>query len=1497
MSTDYGPLLRRALARIDELETAAARRHEPIAVVGMACRLPGAPDPAAYWDLLSEGRCALGPVPDARWPVDGSFVDAGGFVGDLRDFDARFFGISGREAATLDPQQRLLLELAWEAFEDAGVPGRSVPESTGVFVGISNIDYREGMTHEDDVDGYFSSGATPSTASGRLAYVFGTRGPAMSVDTACSSSLVSVDLAVRHLRDGSCDLALAGGVNRMVTPHESRSLTRAGMLSPTGRCLPFDAAADGYVRAEGGGLVVLKRASDVGPHDRVLGLILGSAVNQDGRSSGLTVPHGPSQQEVIRAALRDAGVEPAAVGYLEAHGTGTALGDPIEVTALGAVFAGRREPLPIGSVKAAIGHTESAAGIAGLLKVLLMLRHGVLPPTPLVTGPNPRVDWDDIPVRVASTREPWPDDTRRIAGVSSFGFSGTNAHLVVAAPPPAGPQTPAGPPPAAPRAADAPTSDAPPVPDGPDRADRAAAPVPAAGEPLLLPLSARHPQALADLADAYARRLRTAADPAALALVAAVGRSHLPWRRCAVGATVEELDAALRRPGPAAPVGQRPRVAFLFTGQGAQRPGMTAELFRAEPVFRAAVEECAGILDPVLPVPLTTLLFDSGERVHETRFTQPALVAVGYALSRLWRDWGVHPEYVLGHSVGEYTAACVAGVLTLPDALRLVAERARLMQQCPSGVMVAVRCGVAQVEPLLAGASRSAVAAVNGVGSTVLAGPEEELRPILDALADQGVTHRRLAVSHAFHSPLLAGFAEPFTAFARGVTYRPAGIPLVSNLTGTVGTPIDADYWREHALRPVLFGRGVRTLREAGVDTLVELGPEPVLLGMAGQDWPEARRLPSLRAGREHRTMLDSLARLYDSGVDIDWAGVTRERAAGRRFVAAPTYPFQRERHWALTDGAGDGRPPGPLDVVHVGWAATPLPAGPPRRFDALVVGPDAERLAGAVTLPCRTGRLTPDTRVTDVVYAAPATGGDPERTAAACTELLSIARDLAARPTPPRLVVVTRGAAADAPDPGQSALWGLVRTVQAEHPALDCLAVDLASTGDDVRPDLLAAELTAPAGHRFVRLADGRRLTFTLVPLPVPAGPSWQPPPGAVLVTGGLGALGLRLAQDLAAAGVRQLVLFGRSAPSAAAQLVVDRLRDAGVDVRLVRGDVTLEQDVQRALDEATPLAGVVHAAGVLDDGPLAEQSPQRLAAVLRVKVHGGYLLDRLSRPLSPRFFVAYSSLAAVLPTRGSGGYGAANAYLDALLAGRRAAGLPALSVAWGPWAGPGMAAGETALHEATGLRMIDPAAGTATLLALLAAHDVPARVVVAPADWARVREVLAEAAPPGTFDALAAPVDDTGSPAAPPVRIGDVTALREHVVEVVRDVLRIGGPVDDHEGFFDMGFDSLTVLELRTRLQAELGVRLPSTVAFTFPTVDRLVGRLSADLGLSDAAPPPPTTPARATTPVPHTVPAQATTPTRADPPAVTAPDADDELAAMLARVDRGYREIQGM
>ncbi|MGV9249503.1 type I polyketide synthase, partial [Streptomyces sp. NPDC003710] len=910
----YEALLKGALARIEELEQEVARSRsgaqgrEPVAIVGMGCRFPGAESPEAYWRLLAEGRDAITEVPADRWDVDAYYdpdPDApgrmstrhGGFLDGLTGFDAALFGISAREAASVDPQQRLLLEVSWEAFENAGMPVKSLPARTGVFVGISNVDYREAMVGRgaESLDGYFSSGSTTSTASGRLSYFLGLTGPSLSVDTACSSSLVSLHLAVTNLRAGACDVALAGGVNRIVTPHESISLSKARMMSPDGRCKPFDAAADGYVRAEGCGMIVLKRLADARRDgDRVLAVIRGSAANQDGHRSGLTVPHGPSQQDVIRQALRDAGAEPHEIGYVEAHGTGTALGDPIEAAALGAVFAGRTRPLVVGSVKSNMGHLESAAGIAGVIKAVLALRAGAIPPNLHFDTPSPLIDWDELPLKVPTALEPWSED-RRLAGVSSFGFSGTNCHLVLESP--------------APEDADA--TGAAPSGDRTGHGDGAAH---------VLTVSAATPAALDEAAARMAAFVAGGAGGARLAdvcLTANAGRSHLEHRRAVVAGSAAELARGLADGGPGTFDGQVrgarsvPEVAFLFTGQGSQYPDMGRELYEMQPVFRRALDECAAILDPLLGRPLTTLLYPdpadaetAAEELRNTRFTQPALFAVEYALSRLWRSWGIEPVAVLGHSVGEYTAACVAGVFSLADGLRLVAERARLMQELPAGgVMVALRGRPELVEDVVRRYPLVSVAAVNGPDAVVVSGDGAQVREAVAELGRHGVTGRDLRVSHAFHSPLMEPVTGPLTEAARSVRCTAPRIPVISDVTGEpVGAEelCDPAYWARHTLAPVRFADGLRALYASGARAFVEIGPRPVLLGLGRDCLPDADALwlPSLRPGRDGSELLASLATLHVHGVPVDWAAFHRDRRPAGRRVALPTYPFQHERHW-----------------------------------------------------------------------------------------------------------------------------------------------------------------------------------------------------------------------------------------------------------------------------------------------------------------------------------------------------------------------------------------------------------------------------------------------------------------------------------------------------------------------------------------------------------------------------------------------------------------------
>ncbi|MDT5209780.1 MAG: hypothetical protein QOF67_2195, partial [Mycobacterium sp.] len=899
---------------------------EPIAIVAVACRFPGSPDPEGYWDVLSGGVDAIREIPDDRFDID-EFYDpdqetpgkiytrSGGYLDEIGGFDPEFFGISPREAVWMDPQQRLMLEIAWEGLERAGYSPAALRGSrSGIFVGVAANEYSHLLSRDsvDTIEAHFITGNALNAIAGRVAFALGLEGPAVAVDTACSSSLVAVHQACQALHSGDCDLALAGGVNVLLSPASIVAASRARMLSPDGRCKTFDAAADGYVRSEGCGILVLKRLSDAERNgDRICAVIRGSAVNQDGASSGLTVPNGGAQQRLITAALARAGVQGRDVDYLEAHGTGTALGDPIEVQAAAAVYGVDRDPnrpLLIGSAKTNIGHLESAAGVAGLVKVVLSLQHEVLPENLHFENPSPHIPWDSLPVRVVDKATPWQTNGRpRRAGISSFGFTGTNAHVLIEEAPPsatADEYSPDG-------AGVEPESDT-------------------QGEPVrVLPLSARSPEALMALAQRYGAWLdaHPKVDIADVCFTAGVGRSHFEHRGALVVDSVQgarellaELAENRQRPGVVrGECADAPTTAWLFTGQGSQYPGMARELFDAEPVFADTVTRCAEAVDDMLPSPLLEVLLatdrdtgvEAGKALRHTSFAQPALFAVEMGLARLWQSWGIQPDVVLGHSVGQYAAACVAEVFSLEDGARLMAERGRLFGSLPEGGrMVAVFADVEHVEGIADKFPRVSVAAYNGP-NTVLSGPGEDLAQIVATFGDDGIRCSWLETSHAFHSELLEPVLDEFESFAARLQFAVPTLPLVCNRTGALLTgenPLDARYWRRHARQAVQFAESVRTVAQLGCSVVMEIGTQPILTAAAVQVWPEhsaaPRAIVSLRKGVDARRQIaEALASAYVAGHRPEFAALHRQP---RRKLELPTYAFQRRRYWPKTSGISD---------------------------------------------------------------------------------------------------------------------------------------------------------------------------------------------------------------------------------------------------------------------------------------------------------------------------------------------------------------------------------------------------------------------------------------------------------------------------------------------------------------------------------------------------------------------------------------------------------------
>jgi acyl transferase domain-containing protein/acyl carrier protein len=1446
-------------------------------------------------------------VPPDRWDIDAYYdpdpdapgkmsTRCGGFLEGIDEFDPQFFGIAPREAVSLDPQQRLLLEVAWEALENANIPAdRLYGSATGVFIGIISQDYSHrllSLSSLDRIDAYSGTGASMGMAAGRLSYCLGLTGPSLSVDTACSSSLVTLHLACESLRRKECSLALTGGVNAILEPGLSVNFSKARMLAPDGRCKTFDEAADGYVRGEGCGVLVLKRLSDAQQDgDRILAVVRGSAVNQDGPSGGLTVPSGPSQERVMRQALANARVAPDAVSYVEAHGTGTALGDPIELGALDRVFGtthSRTNPLHIGSVKTNIGHLEAAAGVAGVIKLVLSLQHGCLPPHLHCQHLTSRFPWTEKPLHVVTERLSWPrSDTPRIAGVSSFGFSGTNAHIVI--------------------------EEAPPADAGASNADE---------PPHLLVLSARSKEALSALAGRYRDQLHdqpqvTLPD---LCRAAAMGRAHLPHRTSVIATSVadaaERLDALAQGKRPPRPASGNmgastlPPVAFLFTGQGSQYPGMGRRLYRTQKVFRDAVNRCDEILRPLSDVNLTDLLFGAeAGRLDMTGYTQPALFCLEFALSEWWQSLGVRPDAVLGHSVGEYVAACVAGVFSLEDGIKLIAARARLMQALPpGGAMAAVFAPEAEVLRALQGRrDHLSIAALNGPAHVVVSGDNARLAQVLAELREAGTRYRELNVSHAFHSPLMEPMLAEFARVAETVSFREPTLPLSSNVTGSIvrGEAAQPGYWVRHIRDAVRFVEGAAALRELGCQIFVEIGPDPILLGMIRQSGDnDALLVPSLRRENDAQ-FLHALSDLYAHGATIDWHALYQTQR--HRTVPLPTYPFQRKRYWvdSPSQPRATSAPPLPTQEAdpqallryfadsgelsteemkllpklvqlltkqpaqatsaeerdtcfRLGWQekARIAQSDEPRPGTWLLLASngtaeltDALRTRGA---RCICADLADDGgfhRLIDeagqaegMVFlwpSAPASDTSSCRSAEAhLTQLARLVGELEQRKAPPRLWLVTQGAISAGGSvpvsPFPAALWGFGRTLFLEHPALRGGLIDLSAVPDPDEMPALVRDLLDPDGDDNIALRGGRRYVARIErAAPAHSGSAHLRAEGAYLITGGLGALGLHVARLLAEKGAGAVVLMSRRNVSDAAAGTLDALRKLGARVIVAQGDCTDEAAVRASIEQAAGagfgLSGIVHAAGNMKPQAVAELDAASLHEVLSPKVDGAWVLHRLTQDVPLDFFVCFSSVAAILGMTQHAQYGAANAFLDGLAEYRRGLGLPALSVNWGPWQGRGLAEGDTARRIAgNGFNPMAPSTAVHLLGRLLDSGEP--RMIVVDADWRRVRNLYeARGRQPmlELFESLA-PVSEPASSAAldalrksaPSDRLSFVIGFLQEQVGAVL-LFDDATALDPRQGFFDMGLDSLTAVELKGQVEAQLAVSLPPSAVFDYPNI----------------------------------------------------------------------------
>ncbi|MEZ4359488.1 MAG: beta-ketoacyl synthase N-terminal-like domain-containing protein [Kofleriaceae bacterium] len=1461
--------LKRTAIELQETRQALAeqteREHEPIAIVAAACRYPGGVDsPESLWSLVERGADVIGPLPPGRgWSLDDlyhadpdqpgtTYVTQGGFLDDVAGFDAGFFGCSPREALAMDPQQRILLEVVWELCERAGLDPHALRGSaTGVFIGSSGQDYA-GLLRDPppELEGFLLTGVAGSVLSGRISYWYGWQGPAMTVDTACSSSLVSLHLACAALRRGECQLAVAGGVMVLSTPAGFLEFSRNRGLSPDGRCRSFAASAAGTSWSEGAGVVLLERLSDARRHGHpVLALVRGSAVNQDGASNGLSAPSGPAQERVLRAALADAGLAPSQVDAVEAHGTATPLGDPIEARALLAVYGRDREaPLHLGSIKSNLGHTASAAGVAGVIKLAMALQRGALPRTLHVDRPTPEVDWSRGAVSLLTEPRPWPRGARpRVAGVSAFGVSGTNAHVLLQ-------EAPEPPPPAA-RGEDG-------------AADAVGWLLSAQSAPALAAAAAR----LAAHVDAHPEVADTD-----VAWSLATTRARLAHRAAVVGTSRAELRARLAEVGAGAaptmgargvaPLGA-PAMAFVFPGAGAQWLGMGLELARTCPLFAAQLDEVTAALAAHVSWSLPAVLAGDEPGLDRDELVQPALWAIYVALARTWRALGVAPAAVVGHSMGEVAAATIAGALSLSEGARVAVARGRAVAPLAGrGAMAALAASLPEVEARLAPfGDRLSVAVHSSPRSIAVAGDPAAIAELLAQCARDGVSARPIQAGYASHSPQIDEVRDAFLATVGTVEHRATEVPFYSSVAAARlgGDALDVGYWYQNLRQPVRFSDAVRAMIGEGLTAFLEVSPHPVLGLALGEIAEERGRSIAVTATlrRDHADasrLWSALGELYVAGVPVNVAPLVGQA----RQIALPTYPFQHRRFWPSIPSAAAGADPARPDGAaryQVVWREVREP-----EVDAALAGRwHVAAPEGASAHP----------RVAEVVRALSEHGaevtvssGAPDGDAVAVVSLLALddaplaeapacarglwatrelARALEGRPVPPRLCLLSIGAVLAAPgdrlgDPARARLWGLGRALALELPPLWGGLIDLPADGglDAAARGALARGLAdaVAGGEDQLAVRGGRRYAPRLTSAPAPASAGLDGG-GAALVIGD-GPTAAPIARWLLGRGAERVLLAG-AGEAARAEL------GGAAELLSVAAD---DGDALAALVAARQVRVVVCAGGPLEESTLDNFTPARFARVLEGHAGPARAAHQACGAEGPPLLLC-GSIAATFGGTGQAAYAAANAELEALCAARRAAGLPTALVAWGPWRG----AASEQLADA-GIGLLPPWRALEALGPALSAAGAPRAgagcAVIASLDWARfapryrearARPLLEELVPLDAGELDAGEALDVAALRARGADAGEAelaALITGHLsVALGFDVAALGGDVE----LPTLGLDSLRGLELRNRLSRALGRRLPISLALEHPTPRALARALWALLEApSDPTPSP--------------------------------------------------------